>query len=117
MIFEEGVLYDVDGNSGTSLRTLVVAARRSRTFVYRKLQGKFLHPFHAQSVQLLQLDNHPRRVMFAQWFVNQRVTDMNFASSILLCEEANFPLKKVINMHNPDSTRSRTAQQHFIVNV
>ena len=28
-------------------------------------------------MELLQPDEHPRRVVFAQWFVNQRVADIH----------------------------------------
>ncbi|GFR21299.1 hypothetical protein TNCT_479521 [Trichonephila clavata] len=47
-----------------------------------------------------QPDDHPRRVAFAQWFVNQTVIDMHFASSVLFCEEAIFSSEGAFNTHN-----------------
>ena len=46
-IFEEGVLYAVDRNPGTSVRALAVATGRSCAPVHRVQQGEALHPFHA----------------------------------------------------------------------
>lgn len=124
-IFEEGVLHAVDRNPGTSVRALAVATGRAGTTVHRVLQGEGLHPFHVQRVQLLQLDDHPRRVAFAQWFVNQSAADMHFASSVLFCDEATFSREGMFNTHNahmwaltnPHSTRPRAAQQRFTVNM
>ncbi|GFY03290.1 hypothetical protein TNCV_1172491 [Trichonephila clavipes] len=77
-------------NPGTSVRELAVATGRSRTTVHHVLQGEVLHPFHAQRVQLLQPNDPPRRIAFAQQFVNQIVADMHFANSVLFCDEATF---------------------------
>ncbi|GFW46040.1 DUF4817 domain-containing protein [Trichonephila clavipes] len=124
-IFEEGVLHAVDQTPGTSVRALAASTGRSPTTIHRVLQGAALHPFHVQRVQSLQPDDPPRRVTFAQWFLNQIAADMHFASSMLFCDEATFSREGVINTHNahmwalnnPHSTQPRAMQQRFTVNV
>ncbi|GFW07589.1 DUF4817 domain-containing protein [Trichonephila clavipes] len=121
-IFEEGVLHSVDQTPGTSVRALAASTGRSPTTIHRVLQGTALHPFHVQRVQSLQPDDPPRRVTFAQWFLNQIAADMHFASSVLFCDEATFSREGVFNTHmwalnNPHSTRPRAMQQRFTVNV
>ncbi|GFX02091.1 DUF4817 domain-containing protein [Trichonephila clavipes] len=121
-IFEEGVLHAVDQTPGTSVRALAASTGRSPTTIHRVLQGAALHPFHVQRVQSLQPDDPPRRVTFAQWFLNQIAADMHFASSVLFCDEATFSREGVFNTHmwalnNPHSTRPRAMQQRLTVNV
>ncbi|GFT56432.1 DUF4817 domain-containing protein [Trichonephila clavipes] len=89
-IFEEGVLHAVDQTPGTSIRALAASNGRSPTTIHRVLQGAALHPSHVQRVQSLQPDDPPRRVTFAQWFLNQIAADIHFASSVLFCDEAIF---------------------------
>ncbi|GFV87911.1 hypothetical protein TNCV_781921 [Trichonephila clavipes] len=98
-IFEEGMLIAGDQNPGTSVRVLAVATGRSQTTVHR-LQDETLHRFYVKRVQLLQPDDLPRSVAFAQCFVNQSAADMHFASSLLYCEEAVLPRERVFNTHN-----------------
>ncbi|GFR25801.1 hypothetical protein TNCT_513611 [Trichonephila clavata] len=50
--------------------------------------------------ELLQPDDHPRRVVFAEWFVNQSEADMYFASSMLFSDEATFSREGVFHTHN-----------------
>ncbi|GFT97666.1 transposase-like protein [Trichonephila clavipes] len=88
-IFEEGVLHAVDQTPGTSVRALAASTGRFPT-IHRVLQGAALHPFHVQRVKSLQTDDPPRRVMFAQWFLNQIAADIHFVSSVLFCDEATF---------------------------
>lgn len=124
-VFEEGVLNAVDRNPDTSVRALAVATGTSRTTVHRVLQGEALHPFHVQRVQLLQPEDPPRRVAFAQWFLNRSAADMHFASSVLFSDESIFSREGMFNTHNahmwaltnPHTTRPRAAQQRFSVNV
>ncbi|GFV73483.1 DUF4817 domain-containing protein [Trichonephila clavipes] len=92
-IFEKGVLHAVDQTPGTSVRALAASTGRSPTTIHRVLQGAALHPFHVQRVQSLQPEDPPRRVTFAQWFLNQIAAGMHFASSVLFCDEATFHVK------------------------
>ena len=82
-MFEEGVLYAVAWNPDIKVRALAVAIGRSRTTVHRVLQGEALDPFHVRRVQLLQSDDHPRRIAFAHCFVNQSATGMHFFRVVL----------------------------------
>lgn len=124
-IAEEDILRAVNRNPSTSVRTLSAASGISRSTVHRVLQCEGLHPFHVQRVQLLQPDDYPQRVVFAQWFINQSAADPHFASSVLFSDEATFTREGVFNTHNahiwssnnPHTTRSRAAQQRFSVNV
>ncbi|GFS83879.1 hypothetical protein TNCV_2363181 [Trichonephila clavipes] len=43
---EEGMLHAANQNSGTSVRSLVVANGRNQTTVHHVLQGKALHTLH-----------------------------------------------------------------------
>ncbi|GFU62335.1 DUF4817 domain-containing protein [Trichonephila clavipes] len=95
-IFDEGVLHAVDQTPGTSVRALAASTGRSPTTIHRVLHGAALHPFHVQRVQSLQPDDPPRRVRFAQWFLNQIAAHMNFASSVLFCDEETFSCEELL---------------------
>ncbi|GFX43429.1 transposable element Tcb1 transposase [Trichonephila clavipes] len=52
--------------------------------------GCSLASFSCTESESLQPDDPPRRVTFAQWFLNQIAADIHFASSMLFCDEATF---------------------------
>ena len=58
-IIEESVLHSMDQNPGTGVRALAIVTERSLTITHHVLQGKALHLFRVQRVQLLQLNYHP----------------------------------------------------------
>ncbi|GFU93266.1 DUF4817 domain-containing protein [Trichonephila clavipes] len=76
-------------------------------------------------MQLLLPNDPPRRVAFAQWFVNLSEGNMHFASSLLFYDEATFSCEGMFQTHNaymcalsdPHSTRPRASQQLFTFNV
>ena len=98
-----------------------VATGKFWTTIPRVLQGETLHSFHAPIVLLLQPCDHPRRITFGQWFVQQSVAGMHFGKSTFFNDEATLSCKGVFNkqkaymwiLNNQYSTRLRAAQQRF----
>ncbi|GFR18336.1 hypothetical protein TNCT_619031 [Trichonephila clavata] len=80
--------------------TLAIAIRISETTIQFVLQDGALHPFHVHRVQLLQPNDHPRRVTFSQWVVNKNAADMHFASCMVFCDESIFSIEGMFNLHN-----------------
>ena len=58
------------------------------------------HPFHVQHVQELNVEDHPRRVQFARWFLHKKVEKPRFSSKVLLRDEASFTREGIVNFHN-----------------
>uniref|UniRef100_A0A8D8XH66 Uncharacterized protein n=1 Tax=Cacopsylla melanoneura TaxID=428564 RepID=A0A8D8XH66_9HEMI len=58
------------------------------------------YPFHLQRVQgLLERDFEPR-LQFCRWALVQLATVLNFLSSVLFTDEANFNRDGITNFHN-----------------
>ncbi|GFY02428.1 DUF4817 domain-containing protein [Trichonephila clavipes] len=62
---------------------------------------------------------------FSQWYLQQRIANPVFAASVLFTDEASFSREGIFNTHNshswaaanPHVTRTRAAQDRFLVNV
>lgn len=122
---EENVLDVVERNPRSSIRGVAAAVRRSRNTVHRVLQAESLYPYHLQRVQALLPADHPARVRFAQWYLDQCRHDVNFPSYVLFTDESYFTRDGVFNQHNahlwalenPHGVRPHDAQHRFAVNV
>lgn len=125
VVMEESVLDAVETNPSTSIRAVASALRVSRCSVQRVLNGELLHAFHLQRVQVLLPDDHPARVRFVQWYLQQSVQDVNFPAYVLFTDEATFNRDGVFNQHNahlwahenPHGVRQHAAQHRFAINV
>ncbi|GFX45792.1 DUF4817 domain-containing protein [Trichonephila clavipes] len=95
------------------------------TSVWRILDDSALHPFHYQRAQSLKECDFAPRQAFSQWYLQQRIANPFFAASVLFTDEASFSREGIFNTHNshswaaanPHVTRTRAAQDRFLVNV
>ncbi|GFT11762.1 uncharacterized protein TNCV_3684061 [Trichonephila clavipes] len=70
------------------------------------------------------MDFAPRQA-FSQWYLQQRIANPFFVASVLFTDEASFSRERIFNTHNshswaaanPHVTRTRDAQDRFLVNV
>ncbi|GFV37395.1 uncharacterized protein TNCV_4800451 [Trichonephila clavipes] len=97
----------------------------SYSSVWRILDDSALHPFHYQYVQSLKECDFAPRQAFPQWYLQQRIPNPFFEASVLFTDEASFSRGGIFNTHNshswaaanPHVTRTRAAQDRFLVNV
>ncbi|GFW34501.1 DUF4817 domain-containing protein [Trichonephila clavipes] len=97
----------------------------SYSSVWRILDDSALHPFHYQYVQSLKECDFAPRQAFPQWYLQQRIANPFFEASVLFTDEASFSREGIFNTHNshswaaanPHVTRTRAAQDRFLVNV
>ncbi|GFW67609.1 uncharacterized protein TNCV_3392801 [Trichonephila clavipes] len=93
--------------------------------VWRILDDSALHPFHYQRVQSLKECDFAPRQAFSQCYLQQRIANPFFAASVLFTDETSFSREGIFNTHNshswaaanPHVTRTRAAQDRFLVNV
>lgn len=122
---EDAILQHFHNAPTTSTRAASNVLHASRMTVWRVLHDNLQHPFHIQRVQGLHVDDYARRVQFATWFLQQEGEEPDFASKVLFTDEATFTREGTFNTHNkhlwshvnPHSTRERSHQVRFSVNV
>ncbi|GFV14369.1 uncharacterized protein TNCV_808011 [Trichonephila clavipes] len=122
---EEIVLDMVETSPNLSTRSIANEIGISYSSVWRTLDVSALHPFHYQRVQSLKECDFAPRQAFSQWYLQQRIANPFFAASVLFTDEASFSREDIFNTHsshlwvaaNPHVTRTRTAQDRFLVNV
>ncbi|GFW55976.1 DUF4817 domain-containing protein [Trichonephila clavipes] len=76
------------------------------------------------SLSTRECDFAPRQA-FPQWYLQQRIANPFFEASVLFTDEASFSREGIFNTHNshswaaanPHVTRTRAAQDRFLVNV
>lgn len=97
---EEQILEAVDDDPTISTRQLSKDLNVSHSTVWRTLHENLLYPYHLQRVQgLLERDFEPR-LQFCRWALVQLATVLNFLSSVLFTDEANFNRDGITNFHN-----------------
>ncbi|GFU00938.1 uncharacterized protein TNCV_4633791 [Trichonephila clavipes] len=122
---EEIVLDMVETTPSLSTRGIANEIGISYSSVWRILDDSALHPFHYQYVQSLKECDFAPRQAFPQWYLQQRNADLFFEASVLFTDEASFSREGIFNTHNshswaaanPHVTRTRAAQDRFLVNV
>ncbi|GFW28006.1 transposase-like protein [Trichonephila clavipes] len=72
--------------------------------------------------QLCETGSFRRQHAFSQWYLQQRIANPFFASSVLFTDEASFSREGIFNTHNSHSWAAanphvRAAQDRFLVNV
>ncbi|GFV39738.1 uncharacterized protein TNCV_741681 [Trichonephila clavipes] len=121
---EEIVLDMVETTPSLSTRGIANEMGISYSSVWRILDDSALHPFHYQRVQSLKECDFALRQAFSQWYLQQRIANPFFAASVLFTDEASFSREGIFNTHNshswaavnPHVTRTRAAQDRFLVN-
>ncbi|GFT50287.1 DUF4817 domain-containing protein [Trichonephila clavipes] len=123
---EEIVLDMVETTPSLSTRGIANEIGISYSSVWRILDDSALHPFHYQYVQSLKECDFAPRQAFPQWYLQQRIANPGiFEASVLFTDEATFSREGIFNTHNshswaaanPHVTRTRAAQDRFLVNV
>ncbi|GFX65102.1 DUF4817 domain-containing protein [Trichonephila clavipes] len=122
---EEIVLDMVETTPSLSTRGIANEIGISYSSVWRILDDSALHPFHYQRVQSLKECDFAPRQAFSQCYLQQRIANPFFAASVLFTDEASFSKEGIFNTHNSHSweaanpyvTRTRAAQDRFLVNV
>ncbi|GFU26152.1 transposase-like protein [Trichonephila clavipes] len=122
---EEIVLDMVETTPSLSTRGIANEIGISYSSVWRILDDSALHPFHYQRVQSLKECDFAPRQAFSQRYLQQRFANPFFAASVLFTDEASFSREGIFNTHNshfwaaanPHVTRTRAAQDRFLVNV
>lgn len=78
-------------------------------YLTRPFHENLLYPYHLQRVQgLLERDFEPR-LQFCRWALVQLATVLNFLSSVLFTDEANFNRDGITNFHKTTSGRPKTS--------
>ncbi|GFS59066.1 uncharacterized protein TNCV_69601 [Trichonephila clavipes] len=122
---EEIVLDMVETTPSLSTRGIANEIGISYSSVWRILDDSALRPFHYQRVQSLKECDFAPRQAFSQWYLQQRIANPFFAASVLFTDEASFSREGIFNTRNshswaaanPHVTRTRAAQDRFLVNV
>ncbi|GFV12737.1 DUF4817 domain-containing protein [Trichonephila clavipes] len=122
---DEIVLDMVETTPSLSTKGIANEIGISYSSVWRILDDSALHPFHYPRVQLLKEWDFAPRQAFSQWYLQQRIANPFFAASVLFTDEASFLREGIFNTHNshswaaanPHVTRTRAAQDRFLVNV
>ncbi|GFV99782.1 transposase-like protein [Trichonephila clavipes] len=122
---EEIVLDMVETTPSLSTRGIANEIGISYSSVWMILDDSALHPFHYQRVQSLKECDFAPRQGVSQWYLQQRIANPFFAASVLFTDEASFSREGIFNTHNshswaavnPHVTRTRAAQDRFLVNV
>ncbi|GFY03486.1 DUF4817 domain-containing protein [Trichonephila clavipes] len=122
---EEIVLDMVETTPSLSTRGIANDIGISYSSIWRILDDSALHPFHYQRVHSLKECDFAPRQAFSQWYLQQRIANPFFAASVLFTDEASFSREGIFNTHNsyswaaanPHVTRTRAAQDRFLVNV
>ncbi|GFT38653.1 uncharacterized protein TNCV_4627051 [Trichonephila clavipes] len=122
---EEIVLDMVETTPSLSTRGIANEIGISYSSVWRILDDSALHPFRYQRVQSLKECDFAPRQAFSRWYLQQRIANPFFAASVLFTDEASFSREGIFNTHNshswaaanPHVTRTRAAQDRFLVNV
>ncbi|GFX36566.1 uncharacterized protein TNCV_2031471 [Trichonephila clavipes] len=122
---EEIVLDMIETTPSLSTRGIANEIGISYSSVWRILDDSALHPFHYQYVQSLKECDFAPRQAFPQWYLQQRIANPFFEASVLFTDEASFSREGIFNTHNshswaaanPHVTRTRAAQDRFLVNV
>lgn len=97
---EQTVLDSVDRNPSTNVRAVTTALKGSRNSLPRVLHDEALHPYTLQSVQTLLPTDHPARVLFVWWYLNQFYQDANFPSYVFFKDAAYFTGDCAFNQYN-----------------
>lgn len=122
---EEDILNLIFQDPTTSTRVIARQLQVSQKKVWKTLRENQLHPFHVQRVQALQPQDHPRRVQFCEWLLQQHENDQNFTRKILVMDEASFTRNGINNfrnthvwsVENPHAIKRTNFQHRFSVNV
>jgi hypothetical protein len=122
---EEQILEDVANNPSNSIRKLAAQNNVTKWAVHETLKEQLLYPYHIQKVHAMSPDDYPKRLQYANWFLQHHIRNHNFGTSILFTDEAGFTRDGIINSHNlhvwdeenPHALVQTRYQQRFMVNV
>lgn len=93
---EEVILDSVHTIPSISTRRLALHINIPHTTVWRLLREQQMYPYLAACAPA----DYPARVMFCQWFLQQRATNPNLTALVLFTDEAQFTRNCITNYHN-----------------
>lgn len=122
---EEEILNLVEEDPTTSTWEIARQVQVSQHKVWKTFRENQLYPFHVQRIQALQPEDHPRRVQFCEWLLQQQRHDDNFTKTILVLDEALFTRNGMNNSRNTHvwsyenhhAVKRANFQHRFSVNV
>lgn len=122
---EERIMDIVEEDPTTSTRRIAEELDVSHSKVWLTLRENQLYPYHVQRVQALMPQDHPQRVQFCEWLLQQNDRDENFTKSVLVTDEATFTRNGIHNfrnthvwdIENPHAVRRTNFQERFSLNV
>lgn len=97
---EEQVLDLVHEDPTISTRMIANQLEISQYKTWKTLKENQFNPFHIQKVQSLLPEDHPRRVEFCRWVLEQHQNDEHFLPNLLVSDEATFTRNGITNSHN-----------------
>ena len=97
--FEEVVLKLVEENPSTSTWHVARTLHTSQNAIWQ-VHDQQLHPYHLQKVHALLEEDYPRRVQFAEWYLQQCILQPQFSSLVLFIDECTFTRNGILNLHN-----------------
>lgn len=122
---EENILEMVEDDPTISTRAIATQVDVSHSKVWKTIRQEQYYPYHYQRVQALQPEDHPRRVEFCQWFLQQLNRNEDFTKIILATDESTFTRNGIFNFHNnhvwavenQHAVRRSNFQHRFSLNV
>lgn len=122
---EEEIIAVVEEDPTMSTREIARQVGVGHMKVWRTLRADLRHPYHAQRVQALLPRDHPQRVEFCRWLLQQNDMDEHFTRHVFVTDEATFTRSGVNNFcnthlwatENPHAVRRTNFQQRFSLNV
>lgn len=122
---EENIIELLENNPCRSSRSIANELNISQSSVSRLIRQEQFHPYHYTKVQALLDADFPRRLNFAQWYVQTLAFNPEFGRFIMWTDEASFTRDGFFNVHNnhyyalenPHVVHERSHQQRFGVNV
>ncbi|GFV11320.1 uncharacterized protein TNCV_3724091 [Trichonephila clavipes] len=99
--------------------------RTTRTELNEEIVLDMVETTPSLSTRVTKYCDFAPRQAFSQWYLQQRIANPFFAASVLFTDDASFSREGIFNTHNshswaaanPHVTRTRAAQDRFLVNV
>ena len=112
-------------NPSTSTRQVAQTLHTSQNALWQVVHDQQLYPYHLQKVHAFLEEDYPRRVQFAEWYLQQCILQLHFSSLVLFTDECTFTRNGILNLHNmhvwedenPCAQVFQSHQHRFSINV
>ena len=114
----------VEENPSTSTQ-VAQTLHTSQNAVWQVVHDQQLHRYHLQKVHTLLEEDYPRRVQFAEWYLQQCILQPQLSSLVLFTDECTFTRNGILNLNNmhvwadenPCAQVVQSHQHRFSINV